>query len=134
MKQVSAYPFVLWSAVAVIFLTFALALSGAPIPKGKELIRPEINGAYEMSWHRSLYDTYFLKGGDYVAVTQRTPGSEQSRWEGSWWLEGDVIHIKEQRVISHTGERHEFISYKFTLEKGKLKSINGQFALKEIGK
>ena len=125
-------PLLLWLAVLVIALTIGLALcSGAPVPKPKELIRPEISGSYTMRWCGTDYDTQFFVSGEYWCVTGNS-NNPYTRWVGNWQLKGDEITITERLENTSTGYQGHWTTYKFTLEKGKLESKYKRFCLTKV--
>lgn len=127
MKEMTRYPFLLWSAVAVIFLTLLVALlPAAPIPRSKpKQPRPEINGPYTMHWGGTLYPALFIVGGDYACQSMNNPPTQ---WEGKWELKGDKLTITE-RMVYPTGERGGWCAYHFVLYKDRLQSDNYSFKL-----
>ncbi len=111
----------------VVIIALFTSVQANPIPKPKPVTRPVIDGGYDMTWHvYSLYHCFFLAGGSYAAEAEHT----QVRWEGSWVIKGDKITIKERLVgPDYCGS---YITWTYTLHKGKLESTCGNFKLKAI--
>jgi hypothetical protein len=111
------------SAATLLCALAALAAS-APIPPPKARTRPDVCGAWDMTWDNNGWSATFAEGGFY-----RSTGHGWS-YEGRWELKGDVLTITEHNATLYAGAEPHWATYRWRLLPGKLESKCGAFRLR----
>lgn len=105
-----------------LLLALAAWVSAAPVPPPKVRPAPELSGQYNMYFHGEPWLTTLLPDGTYLS---EKPGL---RYEGKWEISGAVFTVRERQVGPSVSP---WMTYRFTLRNGQLRSTCGQMRLEK---
>jgi hypothetical protein len=87
--------FALWLALTIWFAAVCVFAPGAPAPTPKKHATSLMVGEWEHGWESEKYRVTFNRDGTWAAYEH---GGADSRWSGTWELDGLVLTVREARV------------------------------------